>query len=172
VGSGSFRPPIPGVEGKNVITAVDAYYGHTAIGETVVVIGGGLVGCETGLYLAESGKKVTIVEMLDVIGDPLNWRHTLPLVRRMNNTPTLSYRTSLKCVEITSSSIKVADGKGKEQIIEADTVVLAAGMLSNTDTVEQLRGCVSNFYPIGDCVKPQKIREAMQGGYFTALDIF
>ena len=171
VGSSSFRPRIPGVDGKNVITAIDAYYDDAAIGETVAVIGGGLVGCETGLYLAESGKKVTIVEMLDVIGDPLNWRHTLPLVRRMDNTPTLSYKTSLKCVEITPSGIKVADGKGKEQIIEADTVVLAVGMLSNTDTVDQLRNCVSNFHTIGDCVKPQKIREAMQGGYFIALDI-
>ena len=93
------------------------------------------------------------------------------MVMRMDETPTLEYRTGQKCIEITSSGIKVADKEGKEQIIESETVVLAVGMRSNLETVELLRGCVPNFYPVGDCVKPKRIMEAMQGGYFAALDI-
>jgi hypothetical protein len=53
----------------------------------------------------------------------------------------------------------------------ADTVVLAVGMEPNSDTVERLRYCVPDFYPVGDCVKPQRIMEAMQGGYYAALDV-
>ncbi len=172
VGATPVRPKIPGIETETVMTALDAYFNASIVGERVAVIGGGLVGCEVGLFLAEQGKKVTIVEMTDVIGDPeRNWRHTIPLVMRMDETSTLEYRRGQKCIEITSSGIKVADKEGREQIIEADTVVLAVGMQSNSETVERLRECVPDFYPVGDCVKPQRIMEAMQGGYFAALDI-
>ena len=110
--------------------------------------------------------------MTDVIGDPeKNWRHTVPLVMRMDATPTLQYRTGLRCMEITSFGVKVVDKTGNEEFIEADTVVLAAGMRSNSDTVDRLRDCVPDFSPIGDCVKPQRIIEAMQTAYYAALDI-
>ena len=171
VGSSPLYPDIPGIHGKTVLTALDAYYNATKVRDKVAVIGGGLVGCEVGLYLAELGKNVTIVEMTDTIGDLVNWRHTVPLVMRMDETPTLAYKTGLKCTEITASAIKVVDKSGKEQVIEADTVILAVGMQSNSATVNRLRNAVPDFYPVGDCVKPQRIMEAMQGGYFTALDI-
>jgi 2,4-dienoyl-CoA reductase-like NADH-dependent reductase (Old Yellow Enzyme family)/thioredoxin reductase len=172
VGSSPIRPSIPGIDKETVITALDAYYGAAKIGQRVAVIGGALVGCEVGLYLAEQDKTVTIVEMTDVIGDPeKNWRHTVPLVIRMDQTPALKYHTGLKCTEVTASGIKVVDKEGKEQIIEADTVVLAVGMTPNSDTLDRLRDCVPDFYPVGDCVKSQRIMEAMQGAYYAALDI-
>jgi 2,4-dienoyl-CoA reductase-like NADH-dependent reductase (Old Yellow Enzyme family)/thioredoxin reductase len=171
VGASPVIPTIPGARSERVITALDAYYDVAKVGEKVAVIGGGLVGCETGLYLAELGKNVTIVEMTEVLGDPVNWRHTVPLIMRMDKTANLKYKTGLRCTEITPSGAKVIDKEGKEQIVEADTVVLAVGMQSDSDTVDRLRYCVPDFYPIGDCVKPQKILEAMQGGYFAALDI-
>jgi pyruvate/2-oxoglutarate dehydrogenase complex dihydrolipoamide dehydrogenase (E3) component len=151
---------------------LDVYYDVTKVGKRVAVIGGALVGCEVGLFLAEKGKTVTIVEMTDVIGDPeKNWRHTVPLVMRMDKTPTLKYKTGLKCIAVTPSGIKVVDKEGKEQMIEADTVVLAVGVQANSDTVDQLRNCIPDFYPVGDCVKPQRIMEAMRAGYYAALDI-
>jgi pyruvate/2-oxoglutarate dehydrogenase complex dihydrolipoamide dehydrogenase (E3) component len=154
-----------------VITALDAYYDPAKVGGKAVVIGGALVGCEIGLHLAEMGRQVTIVEMRDAIGDPINWRHTIPMVMKMDTTPNLSYKTGLKCAEVTSSGIKATDKQGKEHRFEADTVILAVGMQANSDVVEQLRNCVPDFYPVGDCVKPLRIMEAMQGGYFAALDI-
>ncbi len=172
VGSSPAPLPIPGVERETVMTALDAYNDASRVGGTVIVVGGALVGCEVGLFLAGQGKKVIIVEMKDAIGDPArNWRHTIPMVMKMDEIPTLEYRTGQKCTEITSSGIKVVDKEGKEQTIDADTVVLAAGMQANSETVERLRECVPDFYPVGDCVKPQRIMEAMQGGYYAALDI-
>lgn len=171
VGSSPRSPNIPGTDGENVITALDANYELAKVGGRAVVIGGGLVGCEIGLNLAETGRRVTIVEMLDAVGDPINWRHTVPLVMRMDATPTLTYKTGLKCTEVTPTGVKAADKQGKEHFFEADTVILAVGMQANSDIVERLRNCVPDFYPVGDCVKPQRIMEAMQGGYFAALDI-
>ncbi len=172
VGSSPLRPPIPGLDRATVIAAPDVYDHLAKVGGNVVVIGGALVGCEVGLYLAELGKNVTIIEMADAIGEPeKNWRHTVPLVMRMDATPTLEYKTGLKCVEVTDSGVKVVDRTGTDAFIEADTVVLAAGMRPNSETVDGLRDCVADFYPVGDCVKPQRILEAMQTGYYAALDI-
>jgi len=171
VGSSPLLPGIPGITGQSVITAPDAYHHLAEVGKRVLIIGGGLVGCEVGLFLAEKGKEVTIVEMTDHIGDPVYWRHTLPLVMRMDATPNLSYRTGQKCTEITADGIRTVDKVGMETFFEADTVVVAAGMAPNRATLEELRDSVRNFFPVGDCVKPQKIMEAMQGGYYAALDI-
>ena len=77
----------------------------------------------------------------------------------------------MKCNEITSSGIKVISEDGKEQFIEADTIVCAVGMKSNLDKLEPLGDMVPNFIPIGDCIKPQKILQAMQNGYYVALNI-
>jgi len=171
VGSSPLLPRIPGIPGERVIMALDAYYDVTKVGEKAAIIGGGLVGCEVGLFLADKGKDVTIVEMTDDIGDPVYWRHTIPLVMKMDATPNLTYGTSQTCVEVTTDGIKVVDKEGKEEFIKADTVLVAAGMVPNTAILEELRDSVRNFFPIGDCVKPQKIMEAMQGGYYAALDI-
>lgn len=171
VGSSPLLPKIPGIPGERVITALDAYYDVTKVGEKAAIIGGGLVGCEVGLFLADKGKDVTIVEMTDDIGDPVYWRHTIPLVMKMDATPNLSYGTGQTCVEVTTDGIKVVDKEGKEEFIKADTVLVAAGMVPNTAILEELRDSVRNFFPIGDCVKPQKIMDAMQGGYYAALDI-
>lgn len=171
VGSRPLLPPIPGITGEMVMTALDVYNDVTKAGHKAVIIGGGLVGCELGLFLADNGKDVMIVEMTDDIGDPVYWRHTIPLVMKMDETPNLSYRTCQKCVEVRPDGIKVEDKELREEFITADTVIVAAGMVSNKDNVEELRGSARNFFPVGDCVKPQMIMEAMQGGYYAALDI-
>ena len=171
VGSRPLLPDIPGIHGKTVMMALDAYYNASDVGEKVVIIGGGLVGCEVGLFLAEKGKDVHIFEMTDDIGDPVYWRHTVPLVMKMDDTPNLKYATGKKCTEITGDGIKVMDKYEKEEFVGADTVVIAAGMVSNKDTLDELRDSALNFFPVGDCVKPQKIMGAMQGGYYAALDI-
>jgi NADH:flavin oxidoreductases, Old Yellow Enzyme family len=171
VGAAPAYPEIPGIRGENVMTAVTAFADASKIGKKVVIIGGGMVGCETGLFLADLGKEVMIVEMMDAIGDPVNWRNNLPLVAKMDETSNLNYETGLKCLEIKLSGIKVAVKDGSEKFICADTVVLSAGMKPESDTVDRLRDCAPEFYSIGDCVKPGKIMQAMQGGYFTALDI-
>jgi len=69
-GSRQARPPVPGIEGRNVVFGVDLLRdpGIAAAARRVVVVGGGVVGCETAYYLAhELGKEVVVVEMLPVI---------------------------------------------------------------------------------------------------------
>jgi 2-enoate reductase len=56
---------IPGVEKEWVTTAPEVLLGEKKVGEKVIVVGGGLIGCETAIWLAEQKKTVTVVEMLD-----------------------------------------------------------------------------------------------------------
>ncbi|GAH87143.1 unnamed protein product, partial [marine sediment metagenome] len=61
-------PDIPGIDGKNVATAIDVLTWNKETGQSVVIIGGGLIGCETAEFLSQKGKQVTIVEMLPSVG--------------------------------------------------------------------------------------------------------
>ena len=71
-GANPLIPTIPGVENKNVTSAVDLHWSKKRAGENVLVAGGGLTGCDTALFLAQEGKKVTIVEMLPNVAFDLN----------------------------------------------------------------------------------------------------
>lgn len=64
VGAIPFAPPMPGVDGKNVAWVGDVNLGTAAVGETIVVAGAGLTGCECALHLALAGKKVSVIDML------------------------------------------------------------------------------------------------------------
>jgi len=79
--------------------------------------------------------------------------------------------TEKKCVEITAEDVKIEDKQGNKLILNVDTVVVAAGMNPDVDTIEQLREGALNFYPVGDCIKPERIMEAVHSGFYAALDI-
>ena len=70
IGSHPLQPPIPGLDGANVVLAMDAYAPDARLGHKVVVLGGGLVGCETAVHLWKQGHEVELVEMRR------SWRRT------------------------------------------------------------------------------------------------
>ena len=80
VGAEPIIPAIPGMDKNSVILATDAYSEEITVGQKVVVIGGGLVGCETGLHFAQQGKDVTVIEMLDEVAGEANIMHRRALM--------------------------------------------------------------------------------------------
>lgn len=102
VGADPFILPIPGVDGKNVLTAEAAYdkvREGAELGENLVVLGGGLVGCETGLFLAERGHDVTIIEMQDEIAPEANWMHKEGMMQSFAKAP-ITARTGLRVSKV------------------------------------------------------------------------
>jgi len=169
IGAESVIPPIPGINGVNVIFAADIHNPGIKIGKTVVIIGGGLVGCETGLHLAQIGKDVTIIEMLPELAVDANMLHRMALLEELKKyTKNI---TGTKCIGITLEGATGVGPDGKEQLFATDTVVIAVGLKPLSDTVEKLRNTVSEFMSLGDCVKPQKVGEAVRAGYYAAIDI-
>lgn len=120
-------------------------------GETSVVIGGGLVGCETALWLAQKGKKVTIVEALDEI-----LAKNGPLCHA--NKEMLERLVPFNGIEIlTSSTAKAYDGKtlivntpDGEKSIPCDSVIQAVGYSENNDLYQELQFEIPQIYALGD----------------------
>ena len=168
-GASPIVPKVPGIDKAHVMGAVDAY-GHTdSIGERVVMIGGGLVGVETALYLADAGKQVTVVEMTPVAAREANRLHAeaLRLAIKERNVTVL---TNTKCVRIEDDGVVVEMG-GTTSTLPADSVVYCVGMRSNSDPYAQLYDCAPEVYRVGDCIKPGTVREAILTGYYTAAEI-
>jgi len=164
-------PPIPGVEGKNVIYAEDCYdMPAETLGSNIVVIGGGLVGCETALYLSEAfGKHVTLIEMLpEIAKDEFHLTRTA-LMERMDKS--VEYYTNARCTAISPDDLSVIDSSGNERNIEADTVVIAAGMSPRQDEAESMRNNGYIFIPIGDCVAAQNVRSSTRTGFDAAMSL-
>jgi len=160
-------PPIPGVEKEKVVTAVDVMLGKREVGERVVVIGGGVVGCEAALYLAQQGKSLTVVEILDSIACDMYSANRLHLLELMKSAG-VEILTETEVMEIDDGGVKVSDKQGKVSTLEADTVVLAAGLKSSRELLETLEDDVPEVYAVGDCVEPRKVINAIWEGFRTA----
>ena len=169
VGAEPLLPPIPGIDGENVIVATDLERAEARIGRRVAVLGGGLVGCESGLYLAQQGHDVTIVEMRGEVAVDANPRHRPLLLRQLARCTTV--RTGVRCVEICGAGLVCEDGDGRRLVIEADTVLSAAGLRPRSEVADSLRGTAPEVAIIGDCVRPDIIRGATFRAYHAALDL-
>ena len=166
-GSGPAYPDIPGIKGKTVLTAVDLLLGKGEAGESVVVIGGGLTGCEAALYLAQKGSKVTIVEVLGSLMQDvysINRSH----IERLLADQAVKILTHSRPLEITDQKVTVADLQGRITMLEADTVVLAAGHKGDNGLSDILQGKVPELYPIGDCLQPRRVMDAIWEGFRLA----
>ena len=166
-GSTSIVPEIPGVGKKMVVTAVDLLLGKQEAGKSVVVVGGGLIGCETALYLAQKGKKLTIIETLNGVMLNMYSANRMHLLKLLADAD-VNILTETKCLEIRDNGITIADKYGKRSTLEADTVVLAVGLKSTEGLLEALKDKIPEVYAIGDCVEPRKVINAIWEGFRTA----
>ena len=162
-GSTPVMPPIPGIE---YAASANAYLtAQKKPGKKVVVIGGGLVGCEAAAYMKETADEVTIIEMLDDIlataDHCLNNDQALRAMLAERNIPAIC---SAKVTRITPDSVTYIKD-GKEASIDCDTVMIAAGYRANNQLEEALEGFVKDLTVIGDAEAPRKILTAVHEGY-------
>lgn len=168
-GSEPVTPPIPGLDRPIVHHITDLYRKHLSIGKKVVVIGGGLAGCEEGLGLAWEGHDVTIVEMKDGLAKDapyIHWRHLLTKL----NESVHSY-CSARVLSVEENGVKIVDAEGTEQLLEADTVLVAAGMRGTSERFDSWHELADEVIVVGDCRKASKILEAMRTGYCAGMTI-
>lgn len=165
-GSTPLIPDLPGVGQANVVTAREVLAGCRT-GNRVAVIGGGLVGIETALFLTGQGKDVTVVEMLEEIGadaGPLNRERLKEEIKK--NLVQVFVKTSFMGIQENKVKVRPEDG---EKEITVDTLVLAIGSVSQNslyralqDKKELYRG---ELYQVGDCVAPRNVLEAVHDGH-------
>ena len=163
-------PEVPGIESHIVTTASSALLGMCEVGEKVVVIGGGMIGCEIALHLAQQGKQVTIIEILSDVGINIGFGDKLALLRLLSENK-VNWYTDITPEEITGEGVIAAGIDGKRMTFRADTVVLAAGMEADDKLYRELKGEFTEIYKVGDAREARKIINAIHEGDFVAGEI-
>ena len=172
---------IPGKEEHpQVVTAIDVLLGKAEAGEKVVIIGGERVGLETAEFLADKGKKVTVMRRGQFMGNNINPDVRVTLIDRLK-VKGVRMLTNCMYIGITESGINIhvrggvtamseiaADGMKN---VRADTIVIAAGAKSNNELSQALEGKVSELCSVGDCVEPRRILEAIHEAWKAAREI-
>jgi NADPH-dependent 2,4-dienoyl-CoA reductase/sulfur reductase-like enzyme len=168
VGAQPLMLPVPGVEQAKVATAV--YGKESQLGNTVIVIGGGQVGCETALHLAKLGKRVTVLEMQSALAPDASKTHRDELMVEIEKEPNFVTLTDARCTGISATSVTFVQD-GAEQTITADDVILAAGMKPKAEEADAFIGTAPEFAEIGDCVRARTVEWATKEAYYAAVNL-
>lgn len=168
-GSRPLVHPIPGIDRENVTILNNYYLEKEKVGDEVVVLGGGLAGCEAAIHLAQKGKKVTIVEMRDELAPDANVRHRPLLLKQIEGLAEV--RAGLKGMEVTAQGVVCEDREVQRHLVKGSSVICALGQRARTDVAEALRDTAPYVAVIGDCAKVSTITNAVYQGYHAALDI-
>jgi 2,4-dienoyl-CoA reductase (NADPH2) len=197
-GASPITPPIPGVDLPHVVQAWDVLLDKAETGNKVVVIGGGAVGVETSMFLAEKGtlsaeaikflvvnqtetpekirelatrgsKDIVMLEMMGKIGNGIG-QSTKWVMKQEMSMQNIAIKTSTKALEITESYVKVQTGDDVEEI-PADSVVLAAGAAPVTELEDLLKSKGIEYKIAGDASGIALAFDAVHGGFDAGRNI-
>jgi 2,4-dienoyl-CoA reductase (NADPH2) len=197
-GATPLKPPIPGIDGPNVVQSWDVLSGGIGVGENVVILGGNAVGLETALYLANQGtlspdvlhflmanraealetltellnkgnKSVTVIEMIKKAGVDIGLTTRWTIMAELKRLG-VNILTGTKATGVRPDGLEIEreDGSG---FLPADTIVLAAGSRSESSLADELEKLVPEIYTIGDAGDPRKALDAIREVYLTGLKI-
>jgi len=172
-GSKPIRLNVPGADQKILITACDFLVGKKQAGEKVVVIGGGQVGSEIALWLAQQGKKVTLIEKLDDIligGRPIPWMNRKMLLDLLKFHK-VNVITKVSLFEVIDEGAVVINKDFRRNTLPADTVILAVGLEPEQEIYRLLKGHLAPLYLIGDAREAKNIMNAIWDAYEVARAI-
>lgn len=157
---------------KKVFTAEDVLLGREDSGEAAVIIGGGLVGCETALWLADKGKKVTIVELQSDIlkvGGPLCHANE-DMLKDLVKFKNIDIRLNTSVVSMIDNRFIVKSGD-KEEVVEADSAIVCIGYVSEKSLYDEIKFEMPKVHLIGDASQVQNIMYAIWNAYEVARNI-
>lgn len=162
-GSTSLMPPIEGI--NFAVQSTDVLTGKVKAGKKSVIIGGGLVGCETAAFVKETSDEVTIIEMLDdILLTADHSKNNDQALREMLSEKEVKIIAPAKVKKITSEGI-VYEKEGKDEILSCDTVIIAAGYKPNNSLADELEDKVKSLTVVGDASAPRKILTAVHEAY-------
>ena len=158
--------PLPGAQ-SNLAFAEEVLQNRIKLGSKVVIIGGGMVGCETAEWIAAKGKQVSIVEQLGEIASDMESRtRKLLLARLESHQVDIICNTKVECFE---KNKVIGCQKGlRFEISGVDNIVLALGYRKNS-LISQIPS--QKVHKIGDCIQPGNAIEAIHEGFLLGMKI-
>jgi len=164
-GAIAYVPNIKGINKSIVKNGFDLLAGKVSVRNRIIVIGGGLIGCDITVWLDSIGKDVVQTTRQNSVGHDIEWLHMMYILEH--------YRTKhIKTVmNITYREIKdnglLLDNGGREMFLEADDIVLATGTRSDNKLYDEIKDLVPDSYLIGDAKKPR----TMLWGIYEAFNL-
>ena len=160
-------PKIFGVDKHNLITARDLLSGKRIAEESVLVVGGGLMGCETALHLIQKGHTVTIIELLpDILLNCVVPHNRLMLLKMMKEC-NIKVLTNARVTKVATDGVLIKKDD-QEEVLAVKSLVFAAGMRSCNELQQSLIDKLPGLHAIGDCVRPGHIINAIWTAFDTA----
>ena len=173
-GSRPRMPKVPGVDRKNVMTDVDLLLRKESPGQNIVVIGGGMIGCETALWLVQQGKEVTVVDELDELMSA--GMEPIPHANRTMLLDLLKFNkvrviTNHHLAEIADDGITLEAHDFHREKIPADTIAISIGLSSNRELYDSIEGQVPEVHVLGDARQVRNVMGAVWDAYEVARAI-
>ena len=140
------------------------------MGEKVAIVGGDIVACELAEFLVERKRKVTILEEGTDLAVEMSIGRRWSFMQHLRDAGVTMLR-NVDFKEITPRGISIVDGEGKEQFVEANTIIIAGGMEPNTEVMDMLSGKAPQVINVGDCAALRLIHGSVEDGYRAALSI-
>lgn len=165
-GSVPILPKLPGLDSEKVLGCMDAFAHPEQIGQKVIIIGGGLVGCEMALDYAQAGKEVTVVEALPKIlsagiPSPIPNEQMIPHLFEYHHVTVLENH----CLAAVENGKVILESNGQRNALDADSIVIAVGFRPAPSMIQELQGCGAEVYEIGDGQRVSTILHAIWDGY-------
>jgi NADPH-dependent 2,4-dienoyl-CoA reductase/sulfur reductase-like enzyme len=174
VGAEPVVSKIPGSDGKNVYNILSVYSNMKALGKNVVLIGGGVYGTETGICLALSGHKVTALTSEEQLipyefQGPHNKEIQLDIIYTHDN---FKYVLEAIPTSISEGKVTYKDAKGSEKSVQADSVVIYAGLRPRMDEAMQFSGSAGQVLFVGDCTgQAGTLQKTIRSAFFMASQV-
>lgn len=168
-GSRPIMPDIAGIKWPTVTPALDVLSGKREVGNNIVIIGGGMVGCETAEMLGHKGKKVTVLEMLPRLAMDVGRMNRWNLLVDMKKFG-VRMEGGVNVKEITFLGVRGIQN-GKSVFFDADTIIISTGMKADDALPKALQGKIANLTVVGDCVKPRRLIDITDEGYRAGLAV-
>jgi 2,4-dienoyl-CoA reductase-like NADH-dependent reductase (Old Yellow Enzyme family)/thioredoxin reductase len=167
IGGIPIKPEVPGIDRPNVADSMEVLRGEVPLGQRVHIVGGGAMGTEVGLFLAQQGKEIIFTTRQDdlMAGVP---RHQRILYQEKLEKQNVTIYTGKRLEAVLDNRTVVTDRYGNRKEILTDTVVFT-GFAPQTGLSEQLeRETNLEVYAVGDCVEPRNIFDAIHEGHLAA----
>jgi 2-enoate reductase len=165
-------PPFDDRPTDKLLTAIQVLNGMEPYGEKILVIGGGVIGCETALYLARKGKQVTISTRrdADALAADLYDHNNRDMLLLMIKAATITIHADTVPVTLDSDGV-VVNQKGVQKKIAVDSAVFAGHLIPENGLSKSLANTSGNIFSVGDCVTPGRIMDAVWGSFKAVREI-
>ena len=168
-GSIPLVPEIPGIKEEMVASCCEVLSGEREVGKKVLILGGGMEGCETAVWLSQKGKKVRIIELLDAITTNIHQSNRQMLLDMIDDLK-LEIILKGKITQVNKNGVSLMH-EGENRFLECHSLVLAAGLTPLRFLTEALKEKGKPFYEVGDCQSPRNVHYAILDGFNVGYSI-